>query len=335
MFGFNDNDIDKEKIIQFFKKNNLGSRKISLIVIGFIFVIGVLTCFYTVEPDEEAVSLRFGKYQQTVLPGLHFKLPFGIDSIVKVKTKRVLQEDFGFRRSQTRFSATRQNQNILLAESLMLTGDLNVANVQWTVQFQISDPRKFLFKTRDPKRILRDVSEAIMRRVVGDRLVTDILTIGRIEISDEAKRLTQELLNSYDIGLFIISVKLQDVNPPKPVQASFNEVNASKQEQEELINKAEKDYNQVIPEARGQADKEISQAEGYATATLNRAQGDAKRFETFYREYVKAPNITRKRLYLDAVNELLRKFENLTLIDERVKGILPLYSDKLSKTLEK
>ena len=296
------------------------------ILLIFILIPIGSSSFYTVQPDEEAVVLRFGKYVETTTPGLHFKLPFGIDTAIKVKTKLVLQEEFGFRTTSTGGKRTSYSNSSFDTESLMLTGDLNVADVEWITQFQIAEPQKFLFNTRDPIQNIRDISEAVMRRVVGDRLVTDVLTVGRTEIANEAKILTQEILDNYDMGVRVISIKLQDVNPPEPVKPSFNEVNAAKQEQEQAINQAEKHYNDVIPEARGQAEKKIAEAEGYAQALANTAEGDAKRFTAVLREYKKAPKITRERMYIETMEKVLKRMDDITVVDQQVSGLLPIYN---------
>lgn len=301
--------------------------RLHLILYGagaFFLLITALTSFYTVQPSEEAVIVRLGKYLETNTPGLHFKLPFGIDSAVKVRTKLVLQEEFGFRSTEANDNTTYQKDNFA-KESLMLTGDLNVADVEWIVQYQISDPRKYLFAAQDPGRNIRDVSEAIMRRVVGDRTVNETLTTGRVEIASEAQRLTQEVLDKYDLGIRVVTIKLQDVNPPDLVKPSFNEVNAAKQEQEKAINMAEEEYNKVIPEARGKAEETISQAEGYAAAVVNRAKGDTERFTLTLQEYRRAPDITRKRIYLETMEELFLRFEKVTIVDDKLKGLLPIF----------
>ena len=206
--------------------------------------------------------------------------------------------------------------------------DLNVADVEWAVQYKISDPFKYIFQTSEPTQNVRDVSESIMRRVVGDRSVTDVLTVGKVEIESEAKRLMQDVLNKYDMGILIVSVKLQDVNPPSVVKQSFNEVNEAKQEQEKAINEAEGAYNKVIPEARGKAEKLVSEAEGYAEAVVNRAIGDVKLFEEILVEYKRAPQVTKKRIYLDTMQEIFKELNNTVIIDSRVKGVLPVYSGK-------
>lgn len=296
------------------------------VVIIVLTVIGVMSSFYTVEPEEEAVVIRLGKHIGNTGSGLHFKLPFGIDRITKLKTKNVLQEEFGFRTVNTSARRTTYSSRNFDSESLMLTGDLNVAEVQWVVQYQISDPFKYLYKTSDPVTNIRDISESIMRRVVGDKLVTEVLTTGRVEIATNAKVMMQDLLDKYDLGVRINTVKLQDVNPPKVVQASFNDVNAAKQEQEKMLNQAEESYNRVIPEAKGKANKLIQEAEGFASEVVNRAYGDAERFKAIAREYRKAPSITRKRIYLETMQEIFQRLDNVTIVDSKVKGLLPIFS---------
>lgn len=285
----------------------------------FALILAGFSSTYTVEPSEEAVILRFGRYVSTEPPGLHFKLPF-VDRAVKVRTKIILQEEFGFRSGGGAGS--------LQEESLTLTGDLNVADVEWIVQYQISDPKKFLFNTREVLKNLRDVSQSVMRRVVGDRTVNELLTTGRVEIADEAHRLTQEVLDRYDIGLRIVTVKLQNVNPPEPVKPAFNEVNAAKQEQEKAINMAEREYNKVIPEARGKAEQQVSDAEGYATAVVNRAEGEAQRFRAVLAAYRTAPSVTKTRLYNETMEELYGRFKTLTIVDKGVSGLLPVFQGK-------
>ncbi|MFK8137970.1 MAG: FtsH protease activity modulator HflK [Bdellovibrionales bacterium] len=298
-------------------------------IIGFLLflavVFGGMSSFYTVQPDEEAVVLRFGKYVKTTSPGLHFKFPFGVDEAIKVKTRLVLQEEFGFRTRSTSGTRSTYSDKGFEGESLMLTGDLNVADVEWITQFQVAEPQKFLFNIKSPIQNIRDVSEAIMRRVVGDRLVTDVLTVGRNEIASEAKLLTQQVLDKYDMGIKVVSIKLQDVNPPDPVKSSFNEVNEAKQEQEKAINQAEKFYNEVIPKARGSAEKKIAEAEGYAKQTVNRAQGDAERFRTILRSYEKAPQITRDRMYIESLEKVMKRISGVTVVDPKVKGLLPVF----------
>lgn len=306
-------------------------KMIGPFLILLVIVSTIYTSFYTVEPDEEAVVIRFGKFTQTNSPGLHFKIPLGVEDVIKVKTKRVLQEEFGFRTTSTANRVTSyQGGSDLDLESLMLTGDLNVADVEWAVQYRIADPFKYIFKVAQPIETIRDVSESIMRRVVGDRSVSDTLTTGKVEIESTAQSLMQDILNKYDIGVQIISVKLQDVNPPQIVKASFNEVNEAKQDQEKAINEAEGAYNKVIPEARGTAEKKISQAEGYAIEVLNEAQGNIAKFKEILVEYQKAPKITKKRIYLETMEELYKSFDDIMIIDPKVKGVLPVFGKNIA-----
>ena len=330
----NPNDFQKE--MENFKREMKG--KAGLIIyglVGLLLLVGVLSSFYTVEPDEEAVVLRFGKYTGLPKPpGLHFKIPFGVDKVIKVQSKRVLQEEFGFRTiSPAKFRPNYSNysNDNFDNESLMLTGDLNVADVEWVVQFQISDPYNFLFKTNSPIINIRDVSESIMRRVVGDRTVTEVLTTGRKEISSEARVLIQEVLNKYDMGINVVTVKLQDVNPPDTVKPSFNEVNEAKQEQEKAINQAERAYNKIIPEARGKAEQLITEAEGYSLALVNKAEGDAQKFLAEFNAFKKSPGITKKRLYLEAMEEVFSSLEDVTIVDSEIKGMLPVFTQPVQK----
>lgn len=312
----NKNQIDE------IKKN---AKIFALIFGGMILITGVMGTFYTVEPDEEAVVLRFGKHLETNGSGLHFKVPF-IDKVIKVQTQRVLQEEFGFRTSGSVGTRTKYSSANFDDESLMLTGDLNVADVEWVVQFRISDPFKYLFKTKERTKNIRDVSESIMRRVVGDRSVTEVLTTGRVEIEIEAKKLIQEVLDHYDMGIRLDAVALQDVNPPDSVKRSFNEVNEAKQEQEQLINTAEKRYNEVIPKAKGAAEKLVAESEGYANAKVNRALGEAEKFAEILAEYRKAPSITKKRIYIETMEAVYSNFEDLTIADPKIKGLLPVFN---------
>jgi membrane protease subunit HflK len=235
-------------------------------------------------------------------------MPVGIDEVFFVKTKRVLQEEFGFRTKSTANRRIEYSRKSFDHESLMLTGDLNVAEVEWVVQYQISDPFKYIFQTSNPTINVRDVSESIMRRVVGDRSVTEVLTTGRVEIAIEAQKLMQGVLDRYDMGIKIV-----------------NEVNEAKQEQEKVINQAEQAYNKVIPEAKGKAEKMISEAEGYAAGLVNESEGDAAKFTAILKEYKRAPLITRKRIYIETMEKIFRKMENLTIVDSKIKGLLPIF----------
>ena len=312
-----------------FKPDPSGFRFILMLIAGLALVLILMQSFYMVDVSEEGVVTRFGRYVKTVDPGLHLKLPFNIEKVQRVKTKIVHQEEFGFRTQNARGRSRLYSSETLQAESLMLTGDLNVADVEWILQYRILDPWKYLFKARNVETNIRDVSISIMRRVVGDRLVNDVLTTGRVAIADEAKQLTQQILDHYDMGIEVVRINLQGVNPPDPVKGAFNEVNAAKQEQEQTINQAEQEYNRRIPEARGRAEQTIRDAEAFAVALINKSQGDAEKFNQMYQEYRKAPAITKTRIYLETMREILQDHSNLTIVDAQLEGILPVYTPHL------
>ncbi len=326
------NDWQKFPQEDFNKFKNDIQKTLKIIIPIFIVLLilsGVSSTYYTVETDEEAVVIRLGKNYKTQTSGLHFKLPFGIDQVIKVKTTTIFQEEFGFRTRNVSSKRTVYATEGFDDESLMLTGDLNIADVEWVVQYKVSDAFKYIYQTREPITNIRDISESIMRRVVGDRLVTDVLTIGREETAQEAKDLMQKVLDRYDMGVKIESVKLQDVNPPPLVKPSFNEVNEAKQEQEKMINMAEEVYNRVIPEAKGKAEKKIAEAEGEALALINKAQGDSAKFLSVLKEYNTAKRITENRIYLETMEEIFKKMKDVTIVDLKVKGLLPIYSKSL------
>ncbi len=293
---------------------------IGVLILGFLSL--VRTLFYTVEPNEVGVVLRFGKFISISTPGLHFKLPLGIDKVRKVKVEFVYKQEFGFRTKEAG-RRTLYEEKEYPQESLMLTGDLNVLNVEWVVQYKIKDPVKFLFNIRDPISTLRDISESVMREIVGDYTFDEVLTIKRAEINDLAQQKMQKILDSYGVGIQIVAVKLQDVNPPQLVQSAFNEVNQAKQEREKMINQAWEIYNKEVPKARGEALRKIKEAEGYAIEKINKAQGDAKRFLLLLEAYREAKDITKKRLYLESMQEILKKVGKKYIIDSEQKSLLP------------
>ncbi|HDZ62443.1 MAG TPA: FtsH protease activity modulator HflK [Nitrospirae bacterium] len=295
------------------------------LAVAAIFVIALVSSMvFTISPEEEGVVLRFGKYTRTVKPGLHFKLPYGIEKHYKVPVERQLKEEFGFRTrkpgTRTTYSSRGYDE-----ESLMLTGDLNAADVQWIVQFRIKDAYQFLFRVRNAVQTFRDMNEAIMREVVGDRTVDEVLTIGRQEIANTVTLKLQELCDQYEIGIKVDQVVLQDVNPPDAVKPAFNEVNEAEQERDKLINQAKSEYNKVIPRARGEAARTIEQAKGYALERVNSASGEASKFNSIYKEYSKAKEVTRQRIYLETMNDVLQKVGRKLITDDDITGILPLF----------
>ncbi|WP_010416214.1 FtsH protease activity modulator HflK [Anaerophaga thermohalophila] len=297
-------------------------KNIRSIITVIVLLIIAWSGFFQVGPEEAGVIVRFGKYTKTVMPGLNFKIPF-IEQVYKVPVERQQKLEFGFRtteanvRSQYTKSGTRD-------ESLMLTGDLNLADVEWVVQYRVNDPYKYLFKVRNPQSTLRDISESSVRQIVGDRTVNEVLTVGRTEIASSVQQLIQELSNSYELGVKIDQVVLQDVNPPDPVKAAFNAVNEAQQEKETLINQAKSEYNKVIPKAKGQAEETIQKAEGYAVERVNNAQGQVARFNELYSEYIKAPDVTRRRIYLETMQEVLPRLGNKIITDKDGNNVLPL-----------
>jgi len=305
------------------KLPQLKPRTIKLIIIAIVAIVVLAGSFYQINPEEVGVILQFGKYARMSNPGLHLKIP-GVEELIKVPVERQLKLEFGFRTAsagiRTEYAVTRES----LEEAQMLTGDLNVAIVEWIVQYKIKDPYNYLFKLRDAEATFQYMNEAVVRKFVGDNSVDEVITVGRARIAIEAKEELQRLCDLYEIGLEVNQLIFQDVNPPDPVKPSFNEVNESVQEKETKINQAWSEYNQEIPKAEGEAKQMIQAAEGYAMERINNAQGDATRFRAIYREYARAPLVTRKRLYLEAIAEILPKVYKKIIVDEQLQNIVPL-----------
>ena len=321
------------------------------LLIVIVLLTGAGTVFYEVGPDEVGVVQQFGRYMRTTNPGLHFKLPFSIETVKNIRVTHVFKEEFGFRTVMSGVRSVYAGRNDepvrlgqrtqfstgdpFLDESLMLTGDLNVAVVEWIVQYTIKDPVQYAFRVRDAKETIRNMSEAMMRLVIGDHTINQVLTEGREGIQTEVEQKLQEVLDSYGAGIAIRNIILQDVTPPDEVKPSFNEVNEARQEKEKLINQAWEEYNRVIPKAKGQAEQKIREAEGYKLERINRAQGDAKRFELSLEAYQKAPEVTRKRLYLETMEQVMPALQDKWLMDDSQKSILQLLNlDSVQKKEE-
>lgn len=287
-----------------------------------LLVILLYTSIYTVQAESQGVVLRFGRYIKTVDPGLRFKLPLGIDTVQIVPVRRQLKQEFGFGTEGS--TNPTQVSNEQEEERNIVTGDLNAATVEWVVQYRIEAPEQYLFKVRDPGRTLRDLSESVMRTVVGDRTVDEVITIGRQEIEVDALAQLQELVNKYELGLSIDQVQLKNVNPPSPVQPSFNEVNQAQQQREEMINVANGEYNKVVPKARGEAEQKIQAAEGYALKRVNEAEGDVSRFSAVLEEYLKAPEVTKQRIYVETMLDVVPNLGKKIILDDEASQILPL-----------
>ena len=309
----------RSKIEEF--KGRTGWIIVAVAIVAFL----SWSAWFTVQPEETGVVQRFGKVMRTAGPGLHFKLPLGIERVRLLPTARVLKEEFGFRTvatvpgEKTRYDPSGSFKD----ESLMLTGDLNVIDVQWIVQYRIEDPIRYLFHVRNTPKTIRDTAEAIMRRAVGNRLGSDVLTTGRVAVASEAKIEIQKVLTAYESGVRLVTVELQDVTPPDTVKPAFNEVNESRQDKERTINKAQEQANREIPKAGGVATQRISEAEGYALERVNRAEGEATRFAAILGEYRKAPQVTRRRLYLEAMSSYLANMKALYIVDKDQKAMVP------------
>lgn len=306
------------------------SQYIKPIIIGALVLIIALGSFFQIEPEELGVITRFGKYVRTVDPGLNLKVPFA-ENVYKVPVERQQKLEFGFRTTDTRSIKTSYSKGNVQDESQMLTGDLNLADVEWVVQYRIEDAYNYLFKVKNPEITLRYMSEAAMRMVVGDRTVNEVLTVGRTEVASRVQVILQELSNEYSLGIKIDQVVLQDVNPPDAVKAAFNAVNQAQQERATLINEAESEYNKVIPKAKGQAQETIQKAEGYAAERVNNAQGEVSRFNDLYAEYIKAPEVTRRRIYLETMNRVLPELGNKIITDGKGNNVLPLLQMQMQK----
>ncbi|MBS3808487.1 MAG: FtsH protease activity modulator HflK [Bacteroidales bacterium] len=300
---------------------------ITLVVLAIL----AFSAFFQIGAEEVGVITRFGKHMRTVGSGLKTKVPF-IEQVYKVPVERQNKQEFGFRTAQANVRTRYQPRSGSTSdEALMLTGDLNLANVQWVVQYRIDQPHNYLFKVRNAESTLRDISEAVMRQVVGDRTVNEVLTVGRAEVASQGKKIIQDLSREYTLGIQIAQVVLQDVNPPDPVKEAFNAVNEAQQEKETLINQAKSEYNKIIPKARGQAEETIQKAEGYATRRVNTAQGEVARFNALYREYVRAPEVTKRRIYLETLQDVIPKLGDKIITPEEGNNMIPLLQMQLKQ----
>lgn len=318
---------DFEEMLQKIREKFRGRFRLGgslwLLILAALIVAAGYASVYKIAPEETGVIQRFGRYVRVTGPGLHFKLPFGIEKVRKVKTGRNFQMEFGYRTVEAGVRS-RFTERGFKEESLMLSGDLNVVDLQWTVQYKIGDPKDFLFQVKDVDSAIRDMSESVMRRVVGNRLFDFVLTVGRAEIADRVKVEMQKVLDSYRTGIQVVNVKMQNVTPPEPVKPAFNEVNEAEQEREAKINQAQAAYNKEIPKAKGNAQQTILAAEGYALERVNRSQGEANRFLDVLKEYRQAKDVTKRRLYLESMDRLLEKVDEIYVIDADQKGLVPL-----------
>jgi len=328
--------MNTQKNIPYFGMNEIpfkfNPHVLSTIVVVIFVLFGIFTSFYTVDQKEQAVILRLGKYNRTTDPGLHFKLPFGIEKKYKVPTGRNLLEEFGFR-TEDPGVVSRFSSEDFASESYMLTGDLNIVEVTWSIQYQVRDPRAWLFNLEDQNKTIRDISRSVMNRLVGDLAVSDVVTGQRAQIQEKGKVMMNEILYKYNLGIEILEVKLQKTLAPKgSVQDAFEDVNRAQQDLLRLINEGKESYNREIPRARGEAQKTIREAEGYAIEKVNKAKGDVARFLAVVAQYKKNPQSTRMRLYYEMFDDLFKNTENIELIDKQLKNFIPFKSLNTEKT---
>ncbi len=297
-----------------------GIGKIIMIVLALLIFQGVYSSFYTIEPGEVGIILRFGKYAKTTQPGLHFKVPY-IEDLTKVDVETVRKEEFGFRTRIPGKTSVFDKRGFDM-ESLMLTGDKNVINVAWIVQYKVSDPVNFLFKVRNVPQAVRDASEMVTRRIVGN-MDFDYVLSNREILAGDAKKELQEQLNNLEAGVSIVTLQMLDINPPDKVKPAFNEVNEADQDMKRLVNEAEETYNRVIPKARGSAKQIVEEAHGYAVQRINRAQGETNRFNAILKEYNQAPVVTRQRMYLEAMQDILPAVAQIYVMEKKQQNLIP------------
>ncbi|MFC2822414.1 MAG: FtsH protease activity modulator HflK [Spirochaetales bacterium] len=306
----------------------LTPKLLILILVVILVIVTVSTGFFVVDQTEQAVILRLGKYLKTVGPGLQFKIPFGIDSSYNVETQTVQTMSFGYRATSIgnpRGTSTSYNYSKYTSESTMLTGDLNIVDIQWIVQYRVDDPYKWLFNLNNPKTTINDISRSVINQLVGDLPILSIMTSERTSMEVEAQQQLQAVLDGYDMGVKIVTVKLQDIVPPAgDVQDAFEDVNKAIQDMNKYINEGKENYNAVVPSAEGEASKIIQEAQGYAAERVNSATGDVARFKSVLSEYEKSPEITAKRLYIETMEKVLSDTDSLTVVDSGLDNFLPM-----------
>jgi modulator of FtsH protease HflK len=294
-----------------------------LIVVAVAVIALFSTSFFVVDQTEQAVVLTFGRFTNIAEPGLHFKMPLNIQKNFNVKTRVVQTEQFGFRTAQAGIQ-TRYEERTYPEESTMLTGDLNIVDVEWIIQYRISDPQAWLFNVEDKNKTIRDISQSVINMLVGDRTILDVMGSQRVEIEQAGMQLMNSTLKGYKLGIDIIAVKLQNIVPPKGVQAAFEDVNKAIQDMNRLISEGKEAYNKEIPKATGQADALVQVAKGYSSERINRANGDVARFKAVYEEYRKAPDVTRDRLYYEMIESVFADEKGVELIDSSLGNFLPI-----------
>jgi membrane protease subunit HflK len=301
----------------------LTPRAIIIVVVVILVLITVFSSFFVVDPQETAAVLLFGRFTRMAEPGLHFKLPFGIEKNYNVPTQVVLKQEFGFRTERPGITTIRAAQDFP-GESIMLTGDLNIVDVEWIIQYRIVETFNWLFKVLDKEKTIRDISQSVINQLVGDRAIFDVIGAERANIETQSQEHMNQLFDKYELGIRVTTVKLQNIVPPAgSVQEAFEDVNKAIQDRNRLINEGQEAYNQAIPRAKGQAEQLIQEAEGYAIERVNRAEGDVARFSRVLDEYNRSPGVTRTRLYYEMFEEVFKDAENVDLIDKNLGNFIP------------
>ncbi len=301
----------------------LTPKAIVIVIVVVLLLITAFSAFYVVDQKEQGVLLLFGRFERITGPGLHFKLPFGIERNYNVPTEAVLKEEFGFRTERPGINTVYSGQDFT-AESLMLTGDLNIVDVEWIIQYRIADPVQWLFNVQNKEKTIRDISQSVINQLVGDRTIFDVIGAERANIESMGQELMNNYYDKYGLGIRVTTVKLQNIVPPAgPVQTAFEDVNKAIQDRSRLINEGREAYNQAIPKAKGEAEQVIQQAEGYATERINNANGDVARFTQVLREYRRSPNVTRTRLYYEMYDDVFKNADNTDLVDKNLRNFIP------------
>lgn len=304
------------------KKHHVGPKLILTIIILVVVAIAGFTSFYVVDETEQAVITRLGKYITTTGPGLHWKLPFGLEKNYNVPVKIVQMEQFGFK--TVKAGRNNEYKNNISSESTMLTGDLNIVNVEWIIQYKIENPRQWLFGVYEKENTIRDISRSVINTLVGDRAILDVMGKERSTIEELGLEMMNENFSQLGLGINVTAVKLQNIVPPEGVQEAYEDVNKATQDMNRFINEGQEAYNAEIPKAQGEADKQIQQAEGYAAERVNRAEGDVARYNAVYEEYKKSPKVTKERIYLETMDEIFGGETKPTIIDGELENLVPI-----------
>jgi len=309
------------------KIKNFGPKFITTIIVIVLLVFAGFSSYYIVDETEEAVVTRLGKYSKTEGPGLHMKIPFGIDKTTNVPVKVVQTEQFGFKTIKS--GRNNEYKNNISSESTMLTGDLNIVDVEWIIQYRIVDPKQWLFGVNEKTQTIRDISRSVINTLVGDRAILDVMGSERSNIETLAQEMMNQNFNQLGLGISVIAVKLQNIVPPSGVQDAYEDVNKAIQDKNRFINEGKEAYNSEIPKAQGIADKQIQVAEGYAAERVNKAKGDVARYNSVYEEYKKAPKVTKERIYLETMDEIFGGTDNKPeIIDGKLENLVPVKSLK-------